>query len=463
MICEQSIIDLLDSEDAMRAAKYIKELQATSSRTEKEAIFKEAWHDQVYSLFLGFRFAYDKLVTFGVKQVPEKEPGDNVDDLQCCDFLQLLTDLSERKLTGLAANGAIHLAMDKASSDTWNLFYRNVLLKDMKCGASESTANKVLKAIGKKDKQALDFMTPVFSCKLAHDGLKNETKMTGKKLLDFKLDGVRLLTYVNPHTEEITQYTRNGRVNKNFPALCELFKTTVIANISEPMFFDGEVVSENFQALMKQVNRQTDVDTTDAVLALFDMIPAKDFLKGKYNVDQLQRRKDLEETLQLAVVIPDCITVVDYIEVDMDTPDGYAEYLEYNKKAIDLGYEGIMLKDPDAPYECKRSYAWLKQKPFIEVDLTVLDWKPGKEGKWENMFGSLICEGIHDGVLLRVDVGGFTDAKRMEIWNDMENVLGQVITVRADAMTQNQDKDWSLRFPRFRHFRSIDGAKGVKD
>jgi DNA ligase-1 len=44
---------------------------------------------------------------------------------------------------------------------------------------------------------------------------------------------------------------------------------------------------------------------------------------------------------------------------------------------VEAGYEGIMIKDPDSKYECKRSTAWLKQKPFIEVSLAVTGYEEG--------------------------------------------------------------------------------------
>ena len=41
------------------------------------------------------------------------------------------------------------------------------------------------------------------------------------------------------------------------------------------------------------------------------------------------------------------------------------------------GYEGVMIKDPDAMYECKRTHSWLKAKPFIEVTLKVVSVEEG--------------------------------------------------------------------------------------
>ena len=133
---------------------------------------------------------------------------------------------------------------------------------------------------------------------------------------------------------------------------------------------------------------------------------------------------------------------------------------EINRDAIDNGYEGIMIKDPDAPYECKRSTAWLKLKPFIEVSLTVTAVEEGT-GRNVGKLGALVCEGIDDGKGISVNVGsGFTDANRDDYWTSCEEVVGKVVEVRADAITQNQDGSYSLRFPRFIRFRGFkDGEK----
>jgi len=121
-----------------------------------------------------------------------------------------------------------------------------------------------------------------------------------------------------------------------------------------------------------------------------------------------------------------------------------------------------MIKDPDAVYECKRSTSWLKQKPFIEVSLTVTGVEEGT-GKNEGRLGALICEGEDDGKSIIVNVGsGFTDDQRSDYWNDKETMVGQIVEIRADAATRSQDSEltYSLRFPRFLRFRGF--AKGEK-
>jgi len=50
---------------------------------------------------------------------------------------------------------------------------------------------------------------------------------------------------------------------------------------------------------------------------------------------------------------------------------------------------------------------------------------------------------------------GFTDNNRDDFWTGRDNIPGQVVEVRADAVTQNQDGTYSLRFPRFLRFRGF--------
>ena len=120
-----------------------------------------------------------------------------------------------------------------------------------------------------------------------------------------------------------------------------------------------------------------------------------------------------------------------------------------------------MIKDMDAGYQCKRSHAWLKMKPFIEVSLEV---KAVEEGTGRNVgkLGALVCEGKDDGKTIATNVGsGLTDDNRDVIWADQQSVIGQIVEIRADAVTQNQDGTYSLRFPRFLRFRGFEAGEKI--
>jgi DNA ligase-1 len=120
-----------------------------------------------------------------------------------------------------------------------------------------------------------------------------------------------------------------------------------------------------------------------------------------------------------------------------------------------------MIKDPDAPYACKRSHAWLKAKPFIEVTLKVIGFEEGT-GRNIGRLGALICSGMDDGKNVRVNVGGgYSDDNRSLFWTHRNDILNQLVEIRADAVTQNQDGTYSLRFPRFERFRGFEAGEKI--
>jgi DNA ligase-1 len=155
------------------------------------------------------------------------------------------------------------------------------------------------------------------------------------------------------------------------------------------------------------------------------------------------------------------LEITNGIEVDLDTAEGHDIMRRYANDAVIAGFEGIMIKKLTAPYECKRSSFWMKWKPVITVDLTIVGFEEGT-GRNVGRLGALICEGVDDGRKIRVNVGtGFSDAQRVEYWDSRDILLGELAEVEADAVTQNQDGSYSLRFPRFARFRSFDDGSKV--
>ena len=428
-----SMIDPCDS--------VIRSLENHPSRLNKEAII-EAQKDNT-ELFEGFNLALSPFITFGVKKVPS-HGGPDGQGLPWVAFKELCNLLCTRQLTGDDARTAIELALSASTKAQWNDWYRRILIKDLRCGVSEKTINKIVKKA-----------VPVFECMLAHDGANHEKKITGKKLIEPKLDGVRVLTIIDAEAGTVIMYSRNGKVLENFGHITNSIEAN-LELFERSWVLDGEMVSSSFQALMKQVHRKDDVQAQDARLMLFDILPLSEFKSGKSTMGQ-RRRTNLLKTMKPTFDKVGSIDVIEQIEVDLDTAVGEMQFKQYNKDAIEAGFEGIMIKDVDAKYECKRSTSWLKQKPFIEVSLTVVGTEEGT-GKNEGRMGALICEGVDDGKTISVNVGsGFTDDQRAEFWADKESMVGQVVEIRADAATRSQDSEtvWSLRFPRFLRFRGF--------
>ena len=430
----------------------IAEIASDNSKLHKEAVLEREARVGNKTLFDGLKLCYDAMITFGIKQVPESTR--NGPGLGWEEFKSVAELFIRRDITGNAARMAVEGLMIAATQEEWNGWYRRILIKDMRAGFSEVTVNK---SVRRADRD--DFVVPVFECQLAHDGANHESKLRGKKLLDYKLDGVRVLAVIR--NGNVTLHSRNGKVFENFAHIENQIRAAT-KDLDEAWVLDGEITSSTFQDLMKQVHRKRDADATDAVYNLFDIVPLRSFQNGRDDLAQIRRSEFLRDFMDLFRSAEcDNIRMLDFTAVDLDTEEGMEVLNTMRSQAKDMGLEGVMVKDADAPYECKRTTAWLKLKPFIEVSLSVKDIEEGT-GRNEGRLGALVCEGEDDGNSIRVNVGsGFSDSDRVDFWNNRVSIMGQTVEVRADAVTQNQDGTYSLRFPRFLRFRGFEPGEKI--
>ena len=437
----------------------ITKLEADNSRLAKELVLAGAMHEGLDEFFEGVKMALDPLYTFGVKKVPESKVDGQ--GLKWEVFKKLADQLHARELTGHDARDAILLTRDIATMEQWNKFYRRILIKDLRCGVSEKTVNKVAKDFPQ-------YSIPIFTCPLAHDSANHEKKMIGKKQVEVKLDGVRVITIIQGDTSHgnfsrVEMFSRNGKQFHNFGHIISEIEEVIKDNPPPyDLVLDGEVMSANFQDLMKQVHRKSGGVAKDAVLHLFDMCPLSEFQKGIWDKPQSFRSQAVKAWVDQHRSILKHVQTLDWEDVNLDTQEGQDRFVELNKAAVDGGYEGVMIKDPEAVYECKRTHSWLKAKPFIEVTLKVVAVEEGT-GRNEGRLGAVILEGEDDGYNYSLNCGsGFTDAQRDEFWTERDSLIGNLIEIRADAKTKSQDSEtYSLRFPRFKCFRGFEAGEKV--
>ena len=438
------------------AADWIRDLESSDSRIHKEKVIEKALmasklgsaNAQCF-LFNCYQ-AYNPYYVFGVKKVPETNGLEGKTN-PWPKFWAMLEGLRLRTLTGHNAKTVIELMSEQFDSTEWNNLCRRVIIKDLRCGISEKTLNKVL--------GNTEWKIPVFTCQLATDSEKHTAKMTGVKRLEQKLDGVRVLAVVTKTT--VNLYSRNGKPFDNFPQIVESLEdirnrfAKLLQTTPHGFVLDGEIIGESFQALMKQAQRKTDVKTDGMTYSVFDVIPLADFERGHWNAQQRKRMAILDE-YRSVFEITNCVRIMDGIEVDLDTAEGHDIMRRYAEDSVALGFEGIMIKDLDAPYECRRSTFWMKWKPTITVDLNIVGFEEGT-GRNVGRLGAIICEGVDNDRRINVNVGsGLSDANRNEYWSARDQLLGNVVEVAADAVTQNQDGSYSLRFPRFVRFRGFE-------
>ena len=450
------------------SASWIHKLNESNSKLHKQDVLTQALEaatlgSENADTFLKLAgMCYNPYVTFGVRKIPDNQESDREYANPWEDFIALLEELKERKLTGNAAIDAVAKMSLQFSSDEWNNFCAPVIRRDLRAGFSVATINKVCKKT--------DYEVPVFKCQLATNS-EGRPEMSGTKRLEPKLDGVRVLMVVSfepgnskyGHPEPVaTCYSRNGKVFENFTHIEDQVTANVrkiiallgseIGNCRNGFVFDGEVVGASFNELMKQARRKTDAKADDTVFHVFDVMPLADFQRGHCNA-QFRKRITAMNNLRPLLDGLSSVETMSHIIVDLDTEEGNKELKRYANEMVEADFEGIMIKDLEAPYECKRNLFWMKWKPTITVDLEVIDIEEGT-GRNEGRLGALVCQGTDDGKLINVNVGsGFSDSDRDSYWEAKDEVIGETVEILCDVISQNQDGTYSLRFPRFVRFR----------
>lgn len=446
----------------MSLSAWVDKLNQSNSRLHKETILKEAYTasslgNKTATNFLeGLNFCYNPYYTYGIKQIPKSSGISTTTEDAWDKFIIILEKLRNRELSGNNAKDAVVALSLVFSSEDWNKFIAPIMRRDIRCKISIKTINKV---IGNDP----NFVIPVFECQLA---MKSEGRpeLKGKKRLEPKFDGVRVLMTVNTSSWKdnviINTYSRNGKVFFNFSHIEDQVKKYLVRAIHDDdllkhtggFVLDGEIIGESFQKLMRQARRKKNVSNDDSIFQIFDIIPIDDFTNGLCKIP-LRKRINVLEKLSNDFSKCKNVNLISNIEVDLDTEEGRNQLQEYASQMVNEGAEGIMIKDMDAPYKATRTAAWLKWKPTINVDLPVIGVEEGV-GDLKGKLGSLICKGIDYGKEIYIHVGtGFSDDEREELWKNRDNIIGQVIEILADAITQNKNGSYSLRFARFVRFR----------
>ncbi len=260
----------------------------------------------------------------------------------------------------------------------------------------------------------------------------------------------------------------------------------------------GSIVTPQFQDVVEQVREYDSLAETEVNCILDGEIypikddgsPAEHKLMGTrvHSKDHAEAR----EKVKVKWVIFDCLkigdeTIMDYpysrrlecLEADgspygITMPDQAhrmeegGDVLAFYNRAINDGFEGIIVKDISLPYEAgKRSAGWAKYKPpRIELDVAITTAKYG-EGSRANVFGTF-------GISVKSDSGfksvgsigtGFSDADLVWLTNELRknvetydkgtyNLLPRVVLeVSADLVTQDAKGNYGLRFPRCKRIR----------
>lgn len=432
--------------------RFVEALRNTNSRIIKEEILEIWWteyldtyaknndNEPLASLLNLFRYVYNYDTQFYItsanilkKDLTEKGlfAGKSYPLLW-----DLLEDLSNRVITGHQAIMAVQQFLKKHTESQQKLIL-DIIDKDLKCGLSEVTINKVCGNIIK-----------TYNVALAAKYDPKKHILTNDWVIERKLDGVRC-NVIN-RDGVIKCYSRQGKEITTLGKLVDELQ----GHLPNNTVLDGEVclVDENglesFQGIMKEIKRKNHTIENPLLLA-FDYLTLEEFENKQGTIKYTERMEMLKEWYNLQNwntqnKVAKHLSIVNY---EHYSPEVLKEWNERVKK---YRWEGLMFRK-DAGYEGKRTQQLLKYKMFMDEEFKVLAVEEGDaqelvNGKMEKIkcVGNLVIE--HKGN--KVGVGtGLSLEQRKRWYKHPEEIVGKTITVKFFSEVQDQDGKYSLRFP----------------
>jgi DNA ligase-1 len=196
--------------------------------------------------------------------------------------------------------------------------------------------------------------------------------------LEYKIDGARV--QIHKRGKNVRLYSRNlSDLSGSLPEIIDLVNRETRATTA---VLEGEVIALSssgrprpFQDVMRRVGRERHVEELQAEipvqLYLFDALVVE---------DEILLDKPNRERWQILQKVKGAVASVERL-----IPHSVSEAEAFLKRARHEGHEGLMAKLLSSPYlPGERGRQWLKIKPVITLDLTIVaaDWGYGRRTGW---------------------------------------------------------------------------------
>lgn len=317
----------------------------------------------------------------------------------------LLKALASGVLSGAAAKRAVVAEMERLEPGSQGLLAK-VINKDLRWGMQATSINK-----------AFPGLIPVFPVQLAKP--YEENRLAFPCLISPKIDGLRCV-----YLDGVLR-TRYGNKLIGLDHIADYIRDTwpSVRRLDGELTVEGKLFDElsgNLRSFKK---------SDDAIYHVFDVFGADEGLP------QYRRLALLTGLFQLQQ--PKFLTPVEHLTITSEQQafECYSQYRE-------LGFEGAILKNPDALEVAGRTWDWCKLKPKDTADCLVKDVEVGS-GKYSNAVGRLVVD--FRGKECRVG-GGLSDSQRENWWMDPNLIVGKTVEVEYMEITPSG----ALRHPRLK-------------
>tara|TARA_B110000467_G_scaffold43944_1_gene40289 strand:+ start:630 stop:1967 length:1338 start_codon:yes stop_codon:yes gene_type:complete len=432
-------------------SKILQTLEGNNSRLFKEATLEENKDNETLKRVL--TAALDPYTQYYQRKIPEYDRKDGTMSLDWA--LGSLKVLTSREETGNAAIGRLKNTLGRLNEEDAEVLKR-VVTKDLKCGVSIATVNKVF---GK------DFIQ-TYPCMLASAfNQKSFQAIKYPALVQTKMDGMRANILIDGEGK-VEVRSRSGReidLKGHFDEyIMQIFyKSAVLEDITHfhGAVLDGELVvladdggildrKTGNGILNKAVKGTISKEEASRVrLWCWDMIPLADFKDGLCKIPYFDRLAVLNDRMGDVFNVQETPDLVKILPAEMVA--NYQEAEALFNMALAEGEEGVIVKNGDSIWENKRSKYQVKMKAELEADLLVEGVIEGS-GRIAGLVGSLSCT-TKDGNL-KVNVGsGLTDEDRKK---SPDEFIGKIISVKYNEKIKDKNSDtFSLFLPIFQELR----------
>lgn len=403
-------------------AEIIELIAATSKTSEKQQILKDNM-DHTLEKVLEYTLNPFKLYGITQKSISAVKGFSH----KYSSIFELCDELASSNINDQLRNEVNLFLMGEPDENVRDLYIK-ILTKDLRCGVSDKTVNKIVKGL-----------ISAWEVQQAYPIEKYKLKPKEWVAISQKLNGSRG-SYFNGEIK--------SRQNKVFNGLEHILDDIKSLEL-EGWLIDGELIRDNIDGLSDNENFRKSlsilaadgIDKSNIIFNVYDIVPGDEFAKGESKLKYPKRINQLEELskkvewlgLKHIKVLPILYQGNDHSQIE--------KWLEY---ADNNNWEGCMLYR-DSTYKCKRHSGILKVKSFKHCDVKCINVYEG-EGKYQGSLGGIVVK--YKGYDCGCGGGSFlTDAMRKHLWEHPEEILNKIVQIKYKEESQNKQGGLSMQFP----------------
>lgn len=219
---------------------------------------------------------------------------------------------------------------------------------------------------GKTDKIIKGGIIPM----AAHKWQKYADKIQYPVMVQPKLDGERCVAIYKDG--KVTLWTRSRKPILSCPHIIEQLQRALNGS-KKPRFLDGELYKhglkkKELEKLMGAVRKQKPSELSSQVeFHIYD---------GDLDESFAEHAAFKNRWFEMGS-IPDWLSHIKFVETNVCNSQRQVD--SFYRTALRNDYEGLMVRDPFAPYQNKRTKALLKYKPRDDAEFKIVDIVPGED------------------------------------------------------------------------------------